>query len=197
MTLQVQDLVPLPEPAITPQDFTAAGHCSAAVSLLAALDMDGDGAVSRRDMLLAFRRDRQLAGKETQCWTVRLFASRFHSCAQRQPASCNRAIGVAEVECPSRCVFGCDADHLKMPARTRAGDGTFDVFLTKFISINSSGLGYVGVSELHAYLQTSGGGASLGQAPANAAPTDYVTHTVQADGSAAGEKEQGKLAAVS
>jgi hypothetical protein len=43
------------------------------------------------------------------------------------------------------------ADHLKMPAKVRAGDGTFDVFLSRFIAINSSGLGFVGLEELAAY----------------------------------------------
>lgn len=40
-----------------------------------------------------------------------------------------------------------------MPARIRAGpDGTFDAFLSKFVAINRSGLGLVGVEELAAYL---------------------------------------------
>lgn len=43
------------------------------------------------------------------------------------------------------------ADHLKMPAKIRAGDGTFNAFLTKFIAINRSGLGFVGLEELAAY----------------------------------------------
>lgn len=37
-----------------------------AAHLLSALDVGGDGAVSRKDMLLAFRRDRQLAGMHMQ-----------------------------------------------------------------------------------------------------------------------------------
>ncbi len=48
----------------------------------------------------------------------------------------------------------CYADHLKMPARIRAGDGTFDTFLSKFITINRSGLGYVSCQELAAYLSS-------------------------------------------
>jgi hypothetical protein len=39
-----------------------------AAHLLSALDVGGDGAVSRRDMLLAFRRDRQLAGVCVVAW---------------------------------------------------------------------------------------------------------------------------------
>jgi hypothetical protein len=41
------------------------------------LDVDGDGAASRKDMLLAFRRDRQLAGGPILCggcawvWTTK------------------------------------------------------------------------------------------------------------------------------
>jgi hypothetical protein len=44
------------------------------------------------------------------------------------------------------------ADHLRIPAKIRAGDGTFDTFLSKYITINSSGLGLVSLQELSAYL---------------------------------------------
>lgn len=53
----------------------------------------------------------------------------------------------------------CCADHLKMPAKIRAGDGTFDAFLSKFIAINSGGLGFVSGQELAAYLSSLAGGA--------------------------------------
>jgi len=46
------------------------------------------------------------------------------------------------------------ADHLKMPARIRAGDGTFDTFVSKFVLINLSGLGHINVQELASYLTT-------------------------------------------
>jgi hypothetical protein len=62
LLLQVQDLVPVHDTAAT---SAGEGDCQlhgSAAHLLSALDVDGDGAVSRRDMLLAFRRDRQLAG---------------------------------------------------------------------------------------------------------------------------------------
>jgi hypothetical protein len=61
-TPQVQDLVPLPQPSHAEGDNMASPTHSSAGHLLTALDVDGDGAASRRDMLLAFRRDRQLAG---------------------------------------------------------------------------------------------------------------------------------------
>jgi hypothetical protein len=38
-----------------------------------------------------------------------------------------------------------------MPAKVKAGDGTFDAFLAKFIAINRSGLGFVGLEELAAH----------------------------------------------
>lgn len=55
--------MPLPEqPDRAEGGNTASPTHSSAGHLLTALDVDGDGAASRRDMLLAFRRDRQLAG---------------------------------------------------------------------------------------------------------------------------------------
>lgn len=61
--------MPLPEqPAGGAATAAAAGDVlaspaqAAAVHLLRALGVGGDGAASRRDMLRAFRRDRQLAG---------------------------------------------------------------------------------------------------------------------------------------
>lgn len=59
---KVQDLVPLPGQTGCAEGDTVSTTHSTAGHLLAALDVDGDGAASRRDMLLAFRRDRQLAG---------------------------------------------------------------------------------------------------------------------------------------
>lgn len=49
------------------------------------------------------------------------------------------------------CTAQC-ADHLRIPAKIRAGDGTFDTFLSKYTTINSSGLGLVSLQELSAYL---------------------------------------------
>jgi hypothetical protein len=65
--LQEQALVLVSEPLTDATGGDAAVSCSHshAASLLAALDVDRDGAASRRDMLLAFRRDRQLAGEHT------------------------------------------------------------------------------------------------------------------------------------
>jgi hypothetical protein len=53
--------------------------------LLAALDVGGDGVVSRRDMLLAFRRDRQLADHLKMPPRIKVSAmamnSRFQICS--------------------------------------------------------------------------------------------------------------------
>jgi hypothetical protein len=81
---QVQDMVPLLVEAPTPLSIARDGaspsspaHGNAAL-LLAMLDVDGDGAASRKDMLLAFRRDRQLAGGSILCggcpgvWTTNI-----------------------------------------------------------------------------------------------------------------------------
>jgi hypothetical protein len=46
-----------------------------------------------------------------------------------------------------------------MPAKIRAGNGTFDTFLSKFIAINRSGLGFVSSQELAAYLNSLTAGA--------------------------------------
>lgn len=113
-----------------------------AAHLLSALDVGGDGAVSRRDMLLAFRRDRQLAGMHAQA---------LHAEERKAPHTlCGPGV------CLNLCLLwrlSCCADRLKMPARIRAGpDGTFDAFLSKFVAINRGGLGLVGVEELAAYL---------------------------------------------
>lgn len=51
------------------------------------------------------------------------------------------------------------ADHLKMPAKIRADDGTFDTFLSKFVAINRSGLGLVNSQELAAYFNSLTAGA--------------------------------------
>ncbi|WIA19886.1 hypothetical protein OEZ85_005786 [Tetradesmus obliquus] len=98
---QVQHLVAVPvPPAALPEGEASEASLGRLRKLLTALDVNGDGVVSRRDMLLAFRRDRQLA------------------------------------------------DHLKMPPRIKAGDGSFDKFLSRFIAINSDGLGYVDLVQL-------------------------------------------------
>jgi hypothetical protein len=50
-----------PAPVALPDQEASEASLGRLRKLLAALDVDGDGAASRRDMLLAFRRDRQLA----------------------------------------------------------------------------------------------------------------------------------------
>lgn len=52
--------VPVP-PAALPEGEASEASLGRLRKLLTALDVNGDGVVSRRDMLLAFRRDRQLA----------------------------------------------------------------------------------------------------------------------------------------
>lgn len=61
-----------------------------AAHLLSALDVGGDGAVSRRDMLLAFKRDRQLAGMHGQ------------ACMQRKGKRCPFC---ADVLCAPHCAL--------------------------------------------------------------------------------------------
>lgn len=58
---QVQHLVSIPDPAPLPDPDLSHPEASRWAAMLQKLDVDGDGAVSRRDMLRAFRRDRQLA----------------------------------------------------------------------------------------------------------------------------------------
>jgi len=62
--------VQVPEPTIFGASDVASLSHAPAVSLLTALDVDGDSAASRRDMLLAFRRDRQLAGDYVHAWQL-------------------------------------------------------------------------------------------------------------------------------
>lgn len=60
--LQVQHIVSLPPgPASLAEPDPSDPSLLRLRKMLAGLDVDGDGAASRRDMLLAFRRDRQLA----------------------------------------------------------------------------------------------------------------------------------------
>lgn len=68
------------------------------------------------------------------------------------------------------------ADHLKMPARIRAGpDGTFDAFLSKFVAINRSGLGLVGVEELAAYLASLAAAATASRSGTSADSSRVAT----------------------
>jgi hypothetical protein len=58
----VQHLVVVPAaPAVLPEGEASEASLARLRKLLAALDVGGDGVASRRDMLMAFRRDRQLA----------------------------------------------------------------------------------------------------------------------------------------
>jgi hypothetical protein len=54
-------MVPVPEEGPPPGPDPSHPDTPRWAALLRALDADGDGAASRRDMLVAFRRDRQLA----------------------------------------------------------------------------------------------------------------------------------------
>lgn len=123
-------------------------------------------------MLLAFRRDRQLAGG----WVVVVVLHDCRVCAAccgyTQACWLSRAhseqhcwsllLGNNDACCllPAAALthivsspFKYSADHLKMPAKIRAGpDGTFDAFVSRFILVNSSGLGYVSLQELNTYL---------------------------------------------
>ena len=182
---QVQALVPLQEqqPAggaaavATAGDVPPSPAQAAAVHLLRALDVDGDGAASRRDMLRAFRRDRQLAGAACagslgwhRMWpcTQQQGASALHACMPGWLAGWLRHWLVwyntqpGHTHCLLSGSHALRADHLKMPARIRAGDGTFDAFLSRFITINRSGLGLVNSQELAAYLAALPAGAAAG-----------------------------------
>lgn len=58
---QVQHLVVAPDPDPLPEPDASHPEAQRWAALLRRLDVDGDGRASRRDMLVAFRRDRQLA----------------------------------------------------------------------------------------------------------------------------------------
>lgn len=59
--LQVQHIVTVPDPNPMPEPELLDPVLPRISKLLAGLDADGDGVASRKDLLLAFRRDRQLA----------------------------------------------------------------------------------------------------------------------------------------
>jgi len=61
LPLQVQHLVCIPDPAPLPDPDPTLPDAPRWAALLRRMDADADGLVSRRDMLMAFRRDRQLA----------------------------------------------------------------------------------------------------------------------------------------
>ncbi|KAF8063013.1 hypothetical protein HT031_003852 [Scenedesmus sp. PABB004] len=110
VTPQEHRLVAVADAHAPPQPDPADPRLARARALLAGLGVGRDGAASRRDMLAAFRRDRQLA------------------------------------------------DHLRMPHRVKAADGTFDAFLAAFAAINTDGLGRVDARQLWAHLVRTGAG---------------------------------------
>lgn len=59
--MQVQHIVAVPDPTSLPEPDSMDPALPRLRKLLAGLDVDQDGVASRKDLLLAFRRDRQLA----------------------------------------------------------------------------------------------------------------------------------------
>lgn len=167
-----QQLVQVVASQEAPTLDTAEPAVARAAKLLAALDSDADGRVSRRDMLLAFRRDRQLADHLRMPARIRVRAA----CVD--PARCVHAYAW----CLQAHMHACAAHSswCACPRALQMADGSFGSFSELFLSINSDGLGFIDLHQLHAHLAAVSHAAAASRPPpsrgAAAAPRAGAAH---------------------